>query len=182
MKKPFINLLTLLLSSCLWLAACRQKAPHKQLTFMDSLAADSSLTAQQLKKHTILPANYYYNTSHYESDTVFNIGLEYRAAVLTCDYRGVCEYAYLLVFDRSTLKNTAFKKVKETCDSDGDQGYMELDFAMINDSVFYTKDVYTRKFDDKPDLDSIVAKHYFKIKRDGNIDTLAGYKVSGIKK
>jgi len=87
----------------------------------------------------------------------------------------------LLVFDRTTLKNTAYKKVEESCDSDGDKGYMELDFAMINDSLFYTKDVYTRKFDDKPDLDSIVAKHYYKINKDGKIDSLKGYPLPQVK-
>jgi len=49
---------------------------------------------------------------------------------------------------------------------------MELDFVVISDSVFYTKDIYTRKFDDKPDFDSIVAKHYFKINKNGRIDSL----------
>jgi len=48
---------------------------------MDSLAADSTLTIRQLKMHTILPADYYYNTSHYESDTVYNAGPKYLAAV-----------------------------------------------------------------------------------------------------
>jgi hypothetical protein len=155
--------------------SCGHPVSKKQLSFLDSLNGDTGLTAQQLKKHTILPADYYYKTSHFEGDTVYYPGSKYPVAIITCDYSGVCEYAYLLVFDGATSKNTAFKKVKETCDSDGDTGYMELEFAMINDSVFYTKDIYTRKFDDKPDLDSIVARHYYKINKNGKIDSLANF-------
>jgi hypothetical protein len=155
--------------------SCGHPVSKKHLSFLDSLNGDTGLTEQQLKKHTILPADYYHNTSHFEGDTVYYPSSKYPVAIVTCDYSGVCEYAYLLVFNGSTLKNTAFKKVKETCDSDGDKGYMELDFAMINDSLFYTKDIYTRKFDDKPDLDSIVAKHYYKINKQGEIDSLKEY-------
>jgi len=64
----------------LWFS-CGHPTPKKHLSFMDSLAADSTLTIRQLKMHTILPADYYYNTSHYESDTVYNAGPKYLAAV-----------------------------------------------------------------------------------------------------
>ena len=148
---------------------------------MDSIAVDSPLTVKQLKLHTILPKDYYQNTSHYEGDTVYYPASKYPVAVITSDYHGVCEYSYLLVFDGKTLKNTDFKRVKTSCDSDGDEPYMELDFAVINDSVFYTKDVYTRRFEDKDDVDSIVAKHFFKIDQDGRIDSLSGYPLLNVK-
>jgi len=163
------------LLTVLFTFSCSHPAPKKHLSFLDSLNGDTALTEQQLRKHTILPPDYYRNTSHYTGDTIYHPGSKYPVAVIACDFHGVCEYSYLLVFDGATLKNTSFKKVKETCDSDGDAGYMELGFAMINDTVFYTKDIYTRKFDDKPDLDSIVAKHFYKIDKNGKIDSLAGY-------
>ncbi|HZY36128.1 MAG TPA: hypothetical protein VFE53_05740 [Mucilaginibacter sp.] len=164
-----------LLALVLQCFSCSHPAPKKNLSFLDSLKGDTALTERQLRRHTILPPDYYRNTSHYTGDTIYHPGSKQPVAIIACDYHGVCEYSYLLVFDGTTLKNTSFKKVKESCDSDGDQGYIELDFAMINDTLFYTKDIYTRKFDDKPDLDSIVAKHYFKIDKDGKIDSLAGY-------
>jgi len=155
--------------------SCSHELSKKNLTFLDSLNRDTSLTEQQLKKHTILPADYYPNNSHFVGDSVYNSHSKYPVAIITSKYHGNCQNSYLLVFDRMTLKNTDFKKIKTTCDTDYSKSHMELEFAMINDTVFCTIGTCYSADNSKPDIYAVAPKHYYKIDKNGKIDSLARF-------
>ena len=164
-----------LLSSIMLSFSCSRIRSKKNLTFLDSLNRNTNLTEQQLKQHTILPADYYPNNSHLVCDSVYNPTSKYPVAIINSKYRGGCQNSYLLVFDRMNSKNTDFKKIKTSCDADDDKSHVELEFVMVNDTVFCTIGSYYNVDNNKPDVYSVATKHYYKINKQGKIDSLAHF-------
>jgi hypothetical protein len=149
--------------------------------FPGKWAYGGTISISDLKKHTLLDTADYPGSHQFSMDTIYYPIASHPLVVVRCDVKGVCGYFFLLVFDKGTLRNTGVELVKTDCDRDGDAPFEQLEFKVVNDSAFYTEDVYVKPSEENGDEDSIEAKHYYTIDRSGKIYSQSKYRRFPIK-
>ena len=137
--------------------------------FLDSLLIGSDLSIAQIERHTMLDKSNFVPNATFTIDTVYDADLKHTIAIIMYNDKLVCLNYYLFVFDKNDLKNKDFKLVRTGCDAEEGVSSSSLDFSIVNNSLFYTKDIYTERSEGKDDSVIVKRKHYYKINKSGKI-------------
>ncbi len=158
-----------------------QKIPAPR-TFLDSIAAQMAFHFSQIRHNTIIGVGYFEYASDdstrrnlsFSGDTIFYPKSAHPLAILNySDTLGVCSKKLLLVYDKRTLKNTAYQLVEADWDIDYSTDDTQMSYKILNDSLFYVDEVYTERKGRKglKTNKQTTTRQYFKIDNGGKIKT-----------
>jgi hypothetical protein len=139
-------------------------------SFLDSIAKKYKLSHRQISAFTSVDSIWYTgenSAAGFAGDKVFHFARGFIGAIIDYDDKRNCIYKYLLLFNATDRKNTAYMKVYSDCDRDKSSSYTTLRYRLLNDSVFETTKAFTPANSDKVQS---VKKYKWKISNSGRFE------------
>lgn len=143
-----------------------KKTPN---SIFDSIKEKLQLSTDQIRYYTSIDSIYYtgmFSDVVFQGDTLINLAMGYKGAIIEYDDRRSCIYKFLFVLKPSGNEKSAYKIIFTDCDHDESAGYKTLNYVIINDSTFETAETFIPAMGKT----SKIQKHNWKIRNNEIIE------------
>src|SRR3569833_79840 len=133
---------TIVYLACILISSCtNSKQQGIRSGLLDSISAKADISFSQIKWHTLIDDSYFTSKSTFSGDTLYYPNSDNPIAVISYNDNLVCTKKILLIYDKMTLKNTAWLLIASDCDEDYSTDYSRLSYKIFNNKQLFTREV-----------------------------------------